>query len=247
MSKKGGTQRVTQTNSLDPETQKWVREVYGAASGAANAPWNPSAQSKQAGNFLSGAVRGGNLGMGALQGDPNAIKSFMNPYNDEVISRVEEDQARLQAGTRAGVNDYATKAGAFGGSRHGVAEGTALAKSEQDGADRIAGLRHTGYTDAMGRAQDSANLGFSAAPMLDAYGRYDQQMRDPNYRKMTLLREGMMGLPYGTSTETSQPMSRGWIQGGMGGAIAGKALAGAKYGPWGAVAGGLLGAFGGGR
>jgi hypothetical protein len=245
MSKKGGTQRVTQTNALDPETQKWVQEIYRSASGAANTPYNPSAGSRQAGDFLSGAVRGGNLGFGALMGDPNAVRSFMNPYTDEVIKRVEGDQARLQAGTMKGVNDYATKAGAFGGSRHGVATGTALAESEQDGADRIAGLRHTGYTDAMGRAQSAANLGFSAAPMLDAYGRYDQQMRDPNYRRMTLLREGMMGLPYGTSSETSQPMQRNWMQGVLGGAISGKALAGAKYGPWGALAGGLFGALGG--
>lgn len=234
MSKKGGNQTVTQ--ALDPSTQRWVDEVYRSATGAAGTPYRPSDGSKAAGEFLTDAVRGGNLGFGALTGDQNALRSFMNPYTEQVIDRVAGDQSRLNAGTIKDVNDYATKAGAFGGSRHGIAEGTALAESERTGADRIAALRAGGYTDAMSRAGQAANLGFSAAPMLDAYGRYDQQMQDPNYRRMTLLREGMMGLPYGT--QTSQPMERNWAQGAVGGMAAGASL-----GPWGALAGGLLGTF----
>lgn len=215
MAKSGGFQTQTTTNGLDPATADWVRKVYGAAQMASKTPGlGVDPNSAQAGRFYGGAVAGGNLGLGALSGDPAARAALSNPYLKEVLARIEADQGRLNAGTLSAVGDQATRAGAFGGSRHGVAEGVALADVNRSAADRMAQLRAEGFNQTQANASQLANLGLGAAPNLFGYGDYQRSIREgnnPAMREASVLKNFLSGLPYGTTSQTQVPLEGfGW-------------------------------------
>jgi hypothetical protein len=246
MAKKGGSQTVTTQN--DPATQKMIEQIYAAAGQASNTPGAPiDPRVFEAGRFFSNATRTGNLGLGALGGDPSAMAAFMNPFLNEVISGAKGDFADINSQTMKSVDDVATKSGAFGGDRHGIATGTALAENGRTAQNMLSGLRYQGFNDAMGRAQGAANFGMGAAPGLMGIGDYIRTItehNDPNRRKLDILREGIMGLPHGTST--TQPVNRNLGAGVLGGASAGAGIAqglGAST-PWGWAAAGLGGLLG---
>lgn len=257
MAKKGGGDQVTQ-NRLDPETQAYLRKIYGAAAGASQQPYTPYGGQTVAGvsDLTTGAAEdfqhGSKLlgqGVDAMGGDQEAFSKFFNPYQQNVLDSVQRqtnEQAKLAS---MGVNDEATRAGAFGGSRHGVAEGVALGDVYNKGADRMAGLTAQGFTDSWGRAQDAANFGMGSAGKAAGMGDYFRQVqqqylddeqkkftdaRDWDLRNLDVLKSGISGMPNGTST--SQPSTNN-----AGAGILGGAVAGSKFGVPGAVAGGILG------
>jgi hypothetical protein len=232
MSKKSGTQSVTTQTANDPQTQEWIKKIYEASQGA-GAAVNPG--TNPARDFYNTQLRGANLGFGALGGDPNAIQAFSNPFTEGVINRVEGDQGRLTNLAMNAADARATRAGSFGGDRHNLATGQAAADVQRTGADRIAALRAAGYDDAMARAAGMAGGGSGAASGLLQLG----EMSNPYMRMMRSLREGMSGLPTGQTTTNNTPVTKNWAQGVLGGASTGFGMGG----PWGALAGGLLGAF----
>lgn len=209
MGKSGGKQTVTTNSALDPQTQKYVDEIMGAARAAGSAPGvGLSPETQRAMELFSNWATQGGRGMSALGGDQNAINSFYNPFQQNVVDRTVGDFGRLNEGVMSSVNDAATQAGAFGGSRHGIATGTALADMNRTGQDTLAGLRYQGFNDAMGRAGAAANLGFGAAGGLADLGAYSRQVNvenDPAARQFAALKAGFTGLPFGqSSTQTSQ-------------------------------------------
>lgn len=227
MSKKGGSQTTTSSNTIDPE---FLRKAYEAAGKVGT-----GSETGDARNFFTGAVGAGNLGFGALSGDPASVDKMMNPYMGNVIDRAKSNFSDLNAMTTKGINDQATLGGAFGGSRHGVAEGVALSQNAKGAQDQISNLLYGGYNDAMGRAGQMANFGFGAAGML------------PGLDPSTMGFNAMSGLPYNSTQTVTQPTNRNAGSGVAGGAIAGGSI-GSKFGPWGAGIGaglgGLLGLFG---
>lgn len=92
----------------------------------------------------------------ALQG-PN-IGQFMNPYTSEVIGRTGMDMARQAAMQQNTLGAQATQAGAFGGSRHGVAEGTMLGDYGRAFGDIAAQQRQQGFNTALGAAQNQQGM-----------------------------------------------------------------------------------------
>ena len=98
----------------------------------------------------------------ATQADPAKIRAgiagYMNPYTSDVINRT---QADIQRQTQMGLRDLGSTAsgqGAFGGSRHGIAEGTAIGEGSKALGDISAQMRAEGYNTAAGLAgQDVAN------------------------------------------------------------------------------------------
>ena len=86
------------------------------------------------------------------------IQSFQNPFTSSVIdttlARAGQDQ-QMQLNQ---IGDGATRAGAFGGSRHGVAEGIARGQFDQNNQATMAGLNGAGYSQAL-----QAALGQNAA------------------------------------------------------------------------------------
>ena len=92
----------------------------------------------------------------ALQG-PN-IGQFMNPYTSEVIGRTGMDMARQAAMQQNQLGLQATRAGAFGGSRHGVAEGTMLGDYGRAFGDIAAQQRQQGFNTALSAGQDQQRM-----------------------------------------------------------------------------------------
>lgn len=114
------------------------------------------------------------LGMQATpQLATTSMTPYMNPYTQEVIQANEAD---IMRGAQMGMNELgrqASAAGAYGGSRHGVAMGELGRNVVQQLAQSSAGLRQAGYGQAQQAAlADIANqmqgrqIGLSAANQL---------------------------------------------------------------------------------
>lgn len=272
MPKKGST--TTQTSSPDEFGQQARQQVWDRAMNLAQQPYQAYNGQRTAGvdpmttNALNGAAstirdfqnyKPGTL----LSGDINA---YQNPYQQSVINGVQGDYDRIRQQTSNQVNDAATQAHAFGGSRHGVAEGIALASTNRDEASQLAGLRSAGYTDAanrlsadqarqdayqtqrLGSAGDLMNLGLSGGGYLrnvqqaglDA--NYDNFLRQQGYgaQQLGMLSGTLGGLPQGGTSTNQQSGS------GLGGILGGALSIGSQFLPGGALAGSLSGLFGGG-
>lgn len=198
---KGGsrqTSKQTGSSGVNTQTQDWLQQIWNAANQAGQS--GPSPLITGATGFYGNAQQGGQQGLAALNGDPQAAQRFMNPYQQQVIQAAQQqfgvnDQQALNA-----VKDEATRAGAFGGTRQGVAEGTALAQQTRDQNQQIAGLLSGGFNDAMNRAAQSAGYGFAGAGAnaqlgLQGVGNFNQWL-------LNQLRQGFV-MPSG-----------GWQQGG---------------------------------
>lgn len=92
----------------------------------------------------------------ALQG-PN-IGQFMNPYTSEVINRTGMDMMRQAQMAQNTLGAEASRAGAFGGSRHGVAQGTMLGDYGRAFGDIAAQQRQAGFNTALGAAQQQQGM-----------------------------------------------------------------------------------------
>jgi hypothetical protein len=145
--------------------------IYNQAAGATNAAFG-------AGNRLLGELNRGPGGVNpalynatgynaALQKNPATIASgmstYMNPYTNEVINNTGRDIRRQ---TQMGINDLGKTAagqGAFGGSRLGVAEGTAVGEGSRALGDISSALRSKGFDTAATLAGNDINNRMSAA------------------------------------------------------------------------------------
>lgn len=182
----GGSQTVTQ--QLDPQTQKYVdflrQQAQGYAAGRYPLPQEVQNAQGQYGQYANA----GALGLGSLTGQNQA---FMNPYLQFTNPLFDElRQKSLQA-----VGGAATQAGAYGGSRQGVAQGQAVS----DIANQQAAYNVQGFNDAQQRALAAANLGFGA---IGAGAFLPQQYASG---QLGLLNQGIG--PYGMTTTTTQHQS----------------------------------------
>ena len=194
---KGSTQ--TTKTELDPRFMQQRQRVFGEANRLAGQDFTPYGgqgvagldprtisayeQMSQLDPRLAQAYGGliGNLGFASetLRGaaGPLDISGYMDPYQEQVIGATQADFARQRALAMNDVGDVFTQSGAFGGSRQGVAEGVALGQLGQAEAQTLAGIRSTGYQNAvqaalqqrglsLGAAGQAANLGFGGAQGL---------------------------------------------------------------------------------
>lgn len=139
---------------------------------------------------LSGA-NAQQIGAMDRSGGPGA--GYMNPYQDQMIGGLERD---LKRANQMGLNQIgggASGANAFGGARHGVAEGVMSgenARNFMDGATRIRsdsydkGMQYMGQDQnrniAIANANNQANLGFGNMNMNAARGDMNNQMNMSN-------------------------------------------------------------------
>jgi len=82
-----------------------------------------------------------------------SLTPYMNPYQQAVIDTTMQGLADQQAMTMNGLDAQASAAGAFGGSRHGVAMGTTNDAYAQQQAETLAALNAQNFNNAMGVAQ----------------------------------------------------------------------------------------------
>jgi hypothetical protein len=122
---------------------------------------------------------------GALGGTANAMMgpnsgAFANPYQGQVINAAMGDINRQQQQSLNQLGAAASRAGAFGGSRHGVAEAQTLGEFGRQAGDYATQMRQQGFNTALGAAQQQqstqlagsgqlgnlANLGFGFGQQL---------------------------------------------------------------------------------
>lgn len=178
------------------------------------------------------------------------IAAFQNPYEEQVVQQSLQDIERSRQMQALQDANKATAAKAFGGSRYGVQSALTNEAALQE-ASRTAGqLRSAGFGQAARLAQEAREMnmrGYQNAMNLGLTRQQFEQMkldaaRNAPLQRLAIEQAAMSAQPANlgqtmTGT-TSQPTSKNVLAGALGGAAAG-----AQFGPWGAAAGGLLGAF----
>lgn len=192
----GKDRRQTSTQTLDPGSQAYVDQIRRFSQGAA-----------------SDTMGGGPLVIGP-DGRPlsELIAPFLNPYQDQVIGGVRAEADRQRGMARRGVTDMAIRAGAQGGSRHGVAEGIRLGEIDRNELQTVGGLMSQGFQNALGQGLQ--------------YSEYQRALREQLAREPLLRRQfaqqfytGGLGPVGQTQTQTQE--------GSLVGDIAGLGLIGA--------------------
>jgi hypothetical protein len=183
---------------MDPATQAYIKSIMEAAQKAGAA--GPSPLVGGATDYNSGMMKTGNLGMGALSGDPAAVKSLMDPYQQQVIDANNAQWQRTNQNTMNAVNDRATAAGAFGGNRRFLAQGTALSGNNIAQQQQTAGLLSSGFGDAMQRALAMSGMGAQGSAANANLGMGG--VGSPQQWLMQQLKSGFMG-PLSTTTTGS--------------------------------------------
>jgi hypothetical protein len=176
-------------------TNNRATEIYNTARRAGNAPIPTSVTGGL--DYYGQATGAGRQGLDALTGNAEAQQQFMNPYQQQVIDRLNEQFGVQNQMTMQGVNDAATQAGAFGGSRHGIATGTALAQNAQNQGLQVAGLLNQGFEGAQNRAAQVAGLGFDAAGAGATLG---MQAGNKDLWKLGVLQRGFNPMQTGASS-----------------------------------------------
>ena len=103
-------------------------------------------------------------GLGALTG-PDAYKSFMSPYQQDVIDATLTEFDKQQAIQQTALRDKAIAAGAFGGARSGIMEADFLSQGAINKAQLEAQLLAQGFQ----QAQAAAAADLQAQQGLGAY------------------------------------------------------------------------------
>lgn len=144
--------------------------VFGAT------PTNPMEQAAQAQRgALAGTVTSGMTPIGTVAG--TSMTPYMNPYTTNVINQSMADLERQRLMQQNAIGAQASAAGAFGGSRQGVAEALTNEAFARQGGQLAANLRQQGFGQAQQMAQQDiqnrlaqAQLGMQGAAQLGALG-----------------------------------------------------------------------------
>jgi hypothetical protein len=154
--------------------------------------------------------------------DPSQdYQAFMSPYQQEIINTTMADfdrQAQIGSG-QVGMNAYT--AGAFGGSRQGVAEAEYQSSSDRNRAALLAGLYGQGYDQAQGYRQQAMGnqLGLGSLQQglasfvpgleqqnlasLDAVGQQDQLLEQSKLNAMAQANQSAYQLPLDRITDVA--------------------------------------------
>lgn len=179
------------STGVDAGTQAYIDQMRQTAQAAGNQmPMGITG----AQNYYTGVQGAGAQGLAALGGDAQAAARFMNPYQSQVLDQMTKQFDVQNQMAMRNVNDAATRAGAFGGNRHGVATGVALGENARNQAAQYAGLLNSGFEGAMGRAGQVAGMGFDAA---GAGANLGMTAGNPDLWRLQMLRQGFQGTPYG--------------------------------------------------
>lgn len=156
------------STGLDQWSQNYLQGIGQAGQQAAQQ--GPGPLLTGAGQYGTNLQNGGNLGLSAMSGDPNAMSQLMNPYQQQVIGAQNSIWQQINAQTANQVNQQATQNNAFGGSRQGVAQGVALAQNNLQQANQTAQLLQSGYQNAVQQAQGLAGFGLQGAQLNSNLG-----------------------------------------------------------------------------
>ena len=162
-----------------------------------------------------GGMNAQQLGPMDRSGGPGA--GYMNPYQDQMLGGLQKDYGESLAMMKNQIGGGAGSANAFGGARHGVAEGVGGAKAMDDYLRSATGIRADSYDKGMqymgqdqnrniqiANANNQANLGFGNMRMNAA-----SRMGDPTNR---LNVNNAMG-DYGNYWDSKDISGKNWLKG----------------------------------
>jgi hypothetical protein len=127
---------------------------------------NPGQSGRVGGVNQSGQVQAGQLS--GTNFDP-----YMNPYTDAVIKSTEGDILRGGQKQLTGLGSQASAAGAFGGSRHGIAMGEVGRNVTEQMAKSATGLRQANFQQAQQAAQQDIASRMQAGQLNQKAGQFD--------------------------------------------------------------------------
>lgn len=182
---KGGGDKQTVTNQVDPATQARYDDLYNRAKGIAAQPFVPYTGARVAGfnpdqlttfdtarglfeDSMSYNPRSMLSDMGT---QPLNIQSFQNPYNTQVIDQSLADLDRARQIRLQSDQDRAIGAGAFGGSRSALLEAETNRNFADAAARTATNLRQSGYNNALDAAMRdrSFRTGIQQGLLSDQY------------------------------------------------------------------------------
>ena len=115
--------------------------------------------------------------MGIYANPAATAQQMMNPYQQNVVNKTLRD---VGGAAQIGLNTLgaqASQAGAFGGSRHGVAMAEAAKGYQQQALDAVGALNQQGYNQAMNNAFQSAAGLQGVGQQAFGYGQSIQQQQ----------------------------------------------------------------------
>jgi len=126
---------------------------------------NPYQQAAGAQQAAIGTTAG-MLGATAVPG----MAAYQNPYESQVVQASLRDVGSAAQMGLGQLGARATQAGAFGGSRHGIAEAELMKGYTQQAMDQAARLRQQGFQTALGASQADLSRQLGAASQLAGLG-----------------------------------------------------------------------------
>jgi len=208
----GGISKNKSKQGVSKATNSRISEIYGAGQAAGGAIPQPILQAQ--GTF-GGAQAAGQRGLDAMSGNADAAQQFMNPYQSQVMDQMTKQFGVQNQMTANQMDDAATRAGAFGGSRHGVATGVALGENARNQGMLTANMLNQGFEGAMGRAGQVAGMGMQGAQLGANLG---MTAGSPELWKLEMLKRGFNPIQTGQSSgfgvnmspmQSAAPVSRG--------------------------------------
>lgn len=201
------TQTVEQTTRLAPFQEDFLADIFAQANTLKATPM-PFAPQQMAGmsQDQTDAIALGRAGIGGYQpfmqqatsaamqsgafNQPGAVAQFMNPFEQAVVQQSMQDIARSGLQQQNQLASQAVNAGAFGGSRQGIAQQELNRNILDQQARTAAQLRATGFGQAQQAAQQAAQTAGQQAAQFGTMAGQAQQFgaQDVN----TLLGLGSM-------------------------------------------------------
>jgi hypothetical protein len=181
----------TSNSALDPEIKALFMNNVNRATGVAN---NLQAQTfaPRTGDYNVGqgmirtTANPNSAGFGSINAaagltNQNAntssvanINQYLNPYTDYVAGNTLDQLGRANQIALNSVSGDATTKGAFGGSRHGIAEAETNSNFFNTTGNTLGNLYNTAYTNAVGQSSADQNRYLNAANQLNTIGTNQQ-------------------------------------------------------------------------
>ena len=163
-----------------------------------NATYQPAPMAPQQGfnvnQASAGALQGAIGGTQRAMQAPLQVGAYANPYTSAVIDRTQQDIERQRQMAMNQLGAQATAAGAFGGSRQGVAEGVMAGEYGRMAGDIAAQQRQQNYSQALQAAMTDRQARLGAASQLGSLGQQafqTGQTIQQNQLQQGLLQQGM--------------------------------------------------------
>lgn len=249
MSKGGKPQQQTQTQttSIDPAARQAYLDNLNAAKQAAEglgvqqfAGFDPMYQEAERAAYQA-----------SMQPfTAQSIQQFQNPYETDVINAALGDIERSRQMQSMSNAAQATAAKAFGGSRYGVQAALTDEAALRNAGNLASTMRQQGYQTAAQLAQQARGMNLQGYQNAMNLGLTRQQfaqsqldaLRNLPLQRLAIQQAAMSAQPANLGSTSKMTGSQETTK-NVGAGILGGAMAGSQFGPWGALAGGILGAF----